>query len=136
MALPMHRFELTTCSRLAYGASGVVRSDTLVNSENPRCVSQVWEINAAGADRRLNVSGTPARSETQRVLRDYAVVRDCRMDAPTPSHAAARRRQSPRPPAEHGSRDENHRYSQHADGAMGDGNARIIQRSQPNTMLA
>ena len=25
---PMHRFELTTCSRLAYGASSVVRSDT------------------------------------------------------------------------------------------------------------
>src|SRR5215472_11024922 len=31
------------CSRLAYGASGVVRSDTLVNSENPKCVSQVWD---------------------------------------------------------------------------------------------
>jgi len=40
---PMHRFELTTCSRLAYGASGVVRCDTLVNSENPKCVSHVWE---------------------------------------------------------------------------------------------
>src|SRR6266568_8480231 len=26
----MHRFELTTCYRLAHGASGVVRSDTLV----------------------------------------------------------------------------------------------------------
>src|SRR5437762_1725693 len=44
---PMHRFELTTCYRLAHGASGVVRSDTLVNSGNPRCVSQVWEINEA-----------------------------------------------------------------------------------------
>src|SRR5712692_3133165 len=44
---PMHRFELTTCYRLADGASGVVRSDTLVNSESPRCVSQVWEINEA-----------------------------------------------------------------------------------------
>jgi PD-(D/E)XK nuclease superfamily len=43
----MHRFELTTCYRLAHGASGVVRSDTLVHSENPRCVSQVWEINEA-----------------------------------------------------------------------------------------
>ncbi len=44
---PMHRFELTTCYRLACGASGVVRSDTLVNSENPLCFSQVWEINEA-----------------------------------------------------------------------------------------
>ena len=45
---PMHRFELTTCCRLAYGASGVVRSNTLVNSESPRsspatCLSMpVW----------------------------------------------------------------------------------------------
>jgi hypothetical protein len=44
---PMHRFELTTCYRLAYGASGVVRSDTLVTSESPQCVSEVWEINEA-----------------------------------------------------------------------------------------
>src|SRR5204862_91252 len=44
---PMHRFELTTCYRLAHGASGVVRSDTLVNSENPQCVSRVWEIKEA-----------------------------------------------------------------------------------------
>jgi hypothetical protein len=44
---PMHRFELTTCYRLACGASSVVRSDTLVNNESPQCVSQVWEINEA-----------------------------------------------------------------------------------------
>src|SRR2546426_1227459 len=44
---PMHRFELTTCYRLADGASGVVRSDTLVTSESPQCASQVWEINEA-----------------------------------------------------------------------------------------
>jgi hypothetical protein len=36
---PMHRFELTTCSRLAHGASGVVRSDTLINSDSPRCAA-------------------------------------------------------------------------------------------------
>ena len=44
---PMHRFELTTCYRLTYGASGVVRSDTLATGESPRCVSQVWEITEA-----------------------------------------------------------------------------------------
>ena len=30
----MHRFELTTCYRLASGASGVVRSDVLVTSQS------------------------------------------------------------------------------------------------------
>jgi hypothetical protein len=44
---PMHRFELTTGYRLASGPSGVVCSDTLVTSESPQCVSQVWEINEA-----------------------------------------------------------------------------------------
>jgi len=44
---PMHRFEITTSYRLTYGASGVVRSDTLVTGESPQCVSQVWEINEA-----------------------------------------------------------------------------------------
>src|SRR5262249_19907922 len=44
---PMHQFELTTFCRLPYGPSGVVRSNTLVNSESPRCVSQTWEINEA-----------------------------------------------------------------------------------------
>src|SRR5439155_27293675 len=39
---PVHRFVLTTCYRLAYGASGVVRPDTLVHSENPQCASQIW----------------------------------------------------------------------------------------------
>jgi hypothetical protein len=43
----MHRFELTTCYRLADGASGLVRSDTLVTSESLQCVPQVWEINEA-----------------------------------------------------------------------------------------
>ena len=43
----MHRFELTTCSRLADGASGVFRSDTLVHNESPQCITQVWEINEA-----------------------------------------------------------------------------------------
>ena len=44
---PMHRFEMTTCYRLTYGASGVVRSDTLATGESLRCVSQVWEITEA-----------------------------------------------------------------------------------------
>src|SRR5712692_11877653 len=35
----MHRFELATCSRLAEGASGVVRSDILVASSTPQHVS-------------------------------------------------------------------------------------------------
>jgi hypothetical protein len=53
----MHRFELTTCYRLADGASGVVRSDTLVRSENPQCVSHVWEINEADILVELSFSG-------------------------------------------------------------------------------
>jgi hypothetical protein len=44
---PMHRFELTTGYRLASGASGVVRSDTLVTSQSPQCISHVWGINEA-----------------------------------------------------------------------------------------
>ena len=43
----MHRFELTTCYRLADGASGVVRSDTLVHSENPQSVSHVPHLHFA-----------------------------------------------------------------------------------------
>lgn len=42
---PMHRFDLTTCCRLVFEASGVVRSDTLVHSKPPPCVSQVWKSN-------------------------------------------------------------------------------------------
>jgi len=61
---PMHRFELTTCYRLAHGASGVVRSDTLVNSESPRCVSQVWEINEA--DIQLTDALYPVAREAMR----------------------------------------------------------------------
>ena len=41
---PMHRFELTTCCRL-FDTSGMVRTDTLVHSKPPQCVSQVWETN-------------------------------------------------------------------------------------------
>jgi hypothetical protein len=37
---PLHRFKLTTCYRLADGASGMVRSDTLVTNGSPQCVSQ------------------------------------------------------------------------------------------------
>jgi hypothetical protein len=61
---PMHRFELTTCCRLAYGASGVVRSDTLVNSDSPQCVSQVWEINEA--DNQLTNALYPVAQEAMR----------------------------------------------------------------------
>ena len=43
----MHRFELATCSRLAEGASGVVRSDILVASSTPQLVSCMWEVTAA-----------------------------------------------------------------------------------------
>ena len=43
----MHRFELATCSRLAEGASGVVRSDILVASSTPQHVSCMWEVTAA-----------------------------------------------------------------------------------------
>jgi len=60
----MHRFEMTTCYRLAHGASGVVRSDTLINSENPRCVSQVWEINEA--DIQLTDALYPVAQEAMR----------------------------------------------------------------------
>jgi hypothetical protein len=61
---PMHRFELTTCYRLACGASGVVRSDTLVNSESPQCISQVWEINEA--DIQLTNALYPVAQEAMR----------------------------------------------------------------------
>jgi hypothetical protein len=61
---PMHRFELTTCYRLADGASGVVRSDTLVTSESPQCVSQVWEINEA--DIQLTNALYPVAQEAMR----------------------------------------------------------------------
>ena len=61
---PMHRFELTTCYRLACGASGVVRSDTLVTSESPQCVSQVWDINEA--DIQLTDAFYPVAREAMR----------------------------------------------------------------------
>jgi hypothetical protein len=60
----MHRFELTTCYRLADGASGVIRSDTLVNSENPHCACQVWEINEA--DIQLTDAIYPVAQEAMR----------------------------------------------------------------------
>jgi len=61
---PMHRFELTSCYRLADGASGVIRSDTLVNSESPQCVSQVWQINEA--DIQLTNALYPIAQEAMR----------------------------------------------------------------------
>jgi hypothetical protein len=61
---PMHRFELTTCYRLAHGASGVIRSDMLVNSESPQWVSQVWEINEA--DIQLTNALYPIAQEAMR----------------------------------------------------------------------
>jgi hypothetical protein len=42
----MHRFELATCSRLAEGASGVVRSHFLVMSNTPQHVVHTWEVTA------------------------------------------------------------------------------------------
>ena len=60
----MHRFELTTCYRLADGASGVVRSDTLVNNDNPQCVSEVWDINEA--DIQLTNALYPVAREAMR----------------------------------------------------------------------
>ena len=61
---PMHRFELTTCSRLADGASGVFRSDTLVHNESPQCITQVWEINEA--DIQLTDALYPVAQESMR----------------------------------------------------------------------
>ena len=49
---------------VADGASGVVRSDTLVNSESPQCVSQVWEINEA--DIQLTDALYPVAQEAMR----------------------------------------------------------------------
>jgi hypothetical protein len=61
---PMHRFELTTGYRLASGPSGVVRSDTLVTSQSPQCISQVWEINEA--DIQLTDALYPVAQEAMR----------------------------------------------------------------------
>jgi hypothetical protein len=44
---PMHRFELGTCTRLVYGASGVVRSDILVASSPAQHITQTWQATAA-----------------------------------------------------------------------------------------
>ena len=44
---PMQRFEWTTCSRLAEGSSGVVRSDILVTGSTPQLITQTWAISAA-----------------------------------------------------------------------------------------
>ena len=41
---PMQRFELTTCRRLTYEASGKVRLDILITGNDPHCVSQPWEV--------------------------------------------------------------------------------------------
>ena len=43
----MQRFELTTCSRLAEGPSGLVRSDILVTGSTPQPITQTWEVSAA-----------------------------------------------------------------------------------------
>ena len=43
----MQRFEWTTCSRLAEGPSGVVRSDILVTGSTPQHITQTWEVSAA-----------------------------------------------------------------------------------------
>ncbi len=43
----MQRFEWTTCSRLAEGPSGVVRSDILVTGSTPQLITQTWEVSAA-----------------------------------------------------------------------------------------
>jgi hypothetical protein len=43
----MHRFEIVTCSRLAEGASGRVRSDILVAGSSPRRAVHTWEVTAA-----------------------------------------------------------------------------------------
>src|SRR5260370_32184719 len=43
----MQRFEWTTCSRLAEGPSGVVRSDILVTRSTPQLFTQTWEVSAA-----------------------------------------------------------------------------------------
>ena len=60
----MHRFELTTCYRFVDGASGVVRSDTLVTSQSPQCISQVWEITEA--DIQLTDALYPVAQEAMR----------------------------------------------------------------------
>jgi hypothetical protein len=44
---PMQRFEWTTCSRLAKGPSGVVRSDILVTGSTPQPITQTWKVSAA-----------------------------------------------------------------------------------------
>ncbi len=44
---PMQRFEWTTCSRLAEGSSGVVRSDILVTGSTPQLITQTWAVSAA-----------------------------------------------------------------------------------------
>src|SRR5437899_3049367 len=44
---PMQRFEWTTCSRLAEGSSGVVRSDILVTGSTPQLITQTWKVSAA-----------------------------------------------------------------------------------------
>jgi hypothetical protein len=42
----MHRFEPATCSRLAEGASGQVRSDILVTGRRPGHAVQMWDVTA------------------------------------------------------------------------------------------
>ena len=43
----MQRFEWTTCSRLAEGSSGLLRSDVLVTGSTPHHITQTWEVSAA-----------------------------------------------------------------------------------------
>jgi RecB family exonuclease len=48
---PMHRFELGTCARLVYGASGIVRSDILVASSPAQHLTRPgkpWQQTIAG----------------------------------------------------------------------------------------
>ena len=44
---PMQRFEWTTCSRLAEGSSGVIRSDILVTGSTAQLITQTWAVSAA-----------------------------------------------------------------------------------------
>src|SRR5438309_428449 len=43
----MYRFQLATCTRLAPGASGVVRSDILVARNTPQHLERTWEVTPA-----------------------------------------------------------------------------------------
>ena len=61
---PMHRFELGTCARLVYGASGIVRSDILVASSPAQHLTQTWQ--ALAADNRWMDELFPLAQEAMR----------------------------------------------------------------------